>query len=241
LRWYSGSRQFIIWQFRPMHLSNASRSPFHTSVTGCLWNSSPRMIPNHISYNLPVRIYSRTTRENSLTWCLLDISIPGIDINYTQHSVLHISWIGTRFDLKYLSRIHPYLFATFPVLALFSVNAGEFEEELILRALLLTILAAGVFHFTARLFLGEWILASILTTSLLLFFFSYGHIYEFMKNWHLGDWVIGRHRFLLSPSSRYRRIFTCFPGFNGGFPHCGPNIFTCRLHVQQKSSTKILL
>ena len=155
------------------------------------------MIPNHISYNLPVRIYSRTTRENSLTWCLLDISIPGIDINYTQHSVLHISWIGTRFDLKYLSRIHPYLFATFPVLALFSVNAGEFEEELILRALLLTILAAGVFHLTARLFLGEWILASILTTSLLLFFFSYGHIYEFMKNWHLGDWVIGRHRFLL--------------------------------------------
>ena len=99
--------------------------------------------------------------------------------------------------MKYLSRIHPYLFAVFPVLALFSVNAGEFEEELVIRALLLTILAAGVFHLTARLFLGDWILSSILTTSLLLFFFSYGHIYEFMKNWYIGDWVIGRHRLLL--------------------------------------------
>jgi hypothetical protein len=99
--------------------------------------------------------------------------------------------------LSSLGWIHPYLFAAYPVLALFAANAGEFPDDLVIRPLLLALLTAFVLQSLSRLLMRDIERASIAASSMLLFLFSYGHIYQFMKNWSIGTFVAGRHRFLL--------------------------------------------
>jgi len=92
--------------------------------------------------------------------------------------------------------VHPFLFAIFPVLSLFSHNTGEVSfSEIILPTLILLMLAIvllAVFTFT----LGNTAKAAIVTSVFFLLACSYMHIYH-LTDWRIGGCMIGRHRYLM--------------------------------------------
>ncbi|MEA2015599.1 MAG: hypothetical protein U9O59_02635 [Actinomycetota bacterium] len=94
--------------------------------------------------------------------------------------------------------IHPFLFGLFPVLFLYSHNIGQlkFSETLLPSAIILA--------FTAVILLLLWLVlkrnigkAGIITSVILILFFSYGHIYKLIKEFKIGSFIIGRHRYLM--------------------------------------------
>lgn len=94
--------------------------------------------------------------------------------------------------------LHPFLFALFPVLFLYSHNI----KQLLINVIFLP--SAISLGFTAIAVSVLWLVlkkdskkAGIIITVFLVLFFSYGRIYEVIKTWHLGSLVIGRHRYLM--------------------------------------------
>jgi hypothetical protein len=93
--------------------------------------------------------------------------------------------------------IHPFLFAVFPILFLFSDNIEQvsFSEILLPSAivlgftLLLVLLPGLVFRHSDK--------TGIIVSIFLLLFFSYGRAHGVMQEWQIGGFAIGRHRHLL--------------------------------------------
>ena len=93
--------------------------------------------------------------------------------------------------------IHPFLFAIFPVLFLFSHNIDQasFFDTLLPSAISFgfTIMLVSFLSFILR----DVNKAGIISTLFLILFFSYGHIYNLKLTWHIGQFFIGRHRYLM--------------------------------------------
>ena len=89
--------------------------------------------------------------------------------------------------------LHPFAFAAYPVLALLAVNIKEVEDAVALRPLLLALILAAVLFFILWLVTKQAHKAALLATFLLALFFSYGHVYDFLKQ-SLN--TLARHRFL---------------------------------------------
>lgn len=87
--------------------------------------------------------------------------------------------------------IHPLLFALYPALALLANNLQEISIEVAVRPLLVSLGAALLLLLALRLLLRNWKRAALLTSFLLVLFFSYGHVYQLVK-----PFDFGRHRFL---------------------------------------------
>lgn len=94
--------------------------------------------------------------------------------------------------------IHPYLFAIFPVLFLFSHNAGQISfSEILLPS---TVVLGSTF---LLLYLAGFILkndkkAAIIASVFLILFFSYGHVFYVMSGWHVGNFLIAMHKYLMT-------------------------------------------
>lgn len=90
--------------------------------------------------------------------------------------------------------IHPFLFALFPILFLYSKNIYQvsFSQALVPSAIVLgfTLLLVSL----SGLILRDSKKAGIMVSLFLVLFFSYGHAYELKK---IGSFVIDRHRYLL--------------------------------------------
>ncbi len=89
--------------------------------------------------------------------------------------------------------LHPFAFAAYPVLALLAVNIKEVDDAVALRPLLLALILAAVLFFILWLVTKQAHKAALLATFLLALFFSYGHVYDFLKQ-SLNP--LARHRFL---------------------------------------------
>jgi len=85
--------------------------------------------------------------------------------------------------MKKLFIIHPFLFALFPVLFLFSHNVGQvsFSEVLIPAVIVVSIALLLLVLF--RLIFWDTQKAGIATTIFLIFFFSYGHVWGAVQGW----------------------------------------------------------
>ncbi len=92
---------------------------------------------------------------------------------------------------------HTLLFAAYPVLALLAFNIGELPASDALRALALSLVAAVLLLLVSRLILRDWAKASLVSTGALILFFSYGHIYELVREYNLAEAFLGKHKFLL--------------------------------------------
>ena len=94
--------------------------------------------------------------------------------------------------------VYPFLFALFPVVFLYSYNIAQltFSEILLPAAIILgfTIMTVPVLWMILK---KDWKKAGIINTIFLILFFSYGRVYEAIKTWQIGDFVIGRHRYLM--------------------------------------------
>jgi hypothetical protein len=91
---------------------------------------------------------------------------------------------------------HPFLTAAYPVLALLALNAPEIRAGQALRSLAFSLALAAALLLLLRLVLRTWTRAAILTTVVLLLFFSYGHLYVLLRASDGLAAALGRHRYL---------------------------------------------
>jgi hypothetical protein len=101
--------------------------------------------------------------------------------------------------MRFLRKLpfHPLLLAAFPALSLLATNIREVDPLVAVRPLLLAILATGVLVAALRVVMQDWRRAAILVSCLVVLFFSYGHLYQVVKNTAVLGVNIGRHRYLL--------------------------------------------
>ena len=96
------------------------------------------------------------------------------------------------------SIFHPFLFAIFPIIHLYSINFIEVPIDDIIFPMFVSVLVAGSLLLLSRVILKDWTKSSFIVSLLLVLSFSYGHIYNLLDTVMLGEFEIGRHRYLLS-------------------------------------------
>ena len=98
-----------------------------------------------------------------------------------------------------LSRLplHPIFFTTYPILALLATNIVEVEIQIAVRPLLISLAGTVIVLLVVRLILKDWRKAALVTTLLLILFFSYGHLYQFIRKTPIFGVNVGRHRYLI--------------------------------------------
>ena len=91
--------------------------------------------------------------------------------------------------------VHPFLLAAYPALALLAYNLGWAAPLDSARALLASIVGAALILGLAWAITRDLPRAGLITSLIVLLFFSYGHLYGLLKSAGLGA-TIGRHRYL---------------------------------------------
>ena len=89
---------------------------------------------------------------------------------------------------------HPFLFSSYFVLALLASNVDQVYLSVGLRSLVVALLVTGLLWLLMHLWLRNGQKAAILTSMLLIFFFTYGHIYNALEQAGIS---LGRHRVLM--------------------------------------------
>jgi hypothetical protein len=93
--------------------------------------------------------------------------------------------------------LHPLLFAVYPILALLAFNISEVDYSSGFRPLVLSILVAGLLVLIFYLIYRDWRRTALISTIILILFFSYGHIYILLKGVEMGGFYLFRHRTLV--------------------------------------------
>lgn len=91
----------------------------------------------------------------------------------------------------------PLLFAIYAVLALLASNIYELQWTEVFRPLGLSIMGICVALLIIHLIVRDPRKTSLITTLLVFLFFTYGHVYQEVKNIELMGILVGRHRFLI--------------------------------------------
>jgi hypothetical protein len=76
---------------------------------------------------------------------------------------------------------YPFLFFLYPVLSLWAQNVREIFPLQVYRALLVTILLGVLFLLISWLVVRQWSKAALISAAAYLLVFSYGHLYNFLK------------------------------------------------------------
>lgn len=89
---------------------------------------------------------------------------------------------------------HPFLLVFYFVLSLLGLNISQLFPQEAIRAMLFGLGFAGVILVVMRLIFKDWQRGALAASLLLVLFFTYGHVYNFLENTIP---VLGRHRLLL--------------------------------------------
>lgn len=92
---------------------------------------------------------------------------------------------------------HPLLFAAYPVIALLAYNIEEIKISDGFRALAVSLLVTTILFTLLALVTHSIQKAALITSLTVLLFFSYGHIYHFIRQEFTFGALIGRHRVLM--------------------------------------------
>ena len=90
----------------------------------------------------------------------------------------------------------PLLFTIYAPLALLAHNLGQVEIQSGYRSLLLSATGALLFLVILGNLLRDWQKAGLIVTLLAILFFTYGRVYDVIKNVQIAGFIIGRHRYL---------------------------------------------
>ena len=93
--------------------------------------------------------------------------------------------------------LHPFFFGMYPIVALAAANLGQMPLGDASRSLAIVLAASMALLLLLRLILRDGLRAAILSSLLLILFFSYGHVYQIVKTVQIGGVLLGRHRYLL--------------------------------------------
>jgi hypothetical protein len=92
--------------------------------------------------------------------------------------------------------LHPFFLGLYPVVALLGHNITEMHISEATRALLFMFIVVALSVIVNRLIFRSWRRAALVTSFLVIAFFSYGYLYDFLQQ-NYPDLPIGRHRFLI--------------------------------------------
>lgn len=92
--------------------------------------------------------------------------------------------------------LHPFALAAYPVLSLAASNIQQIPLAEAIRPLLLSLALALVLAAIFRVATKDLVKAGLLASLSILLFFSYGLVYDIIKNATVGGILIGRHRYL---------------------------------------------
>ena len=98
-------------------------------------------------------------------------------------------------QIKYFP-LHPFLFAVYPAVALLGHNITEVRAGVAVRAILVSLVFCCLLLVLFRLLLRDWDRAAVVTTLALILFFTYGHIYNFLRTRSLAGISLDHHRYL---------------------------------------------
>lgn len=89
--------------------------------------------------------------------------------------------------------IHPFLFAIYFILFLFTYNINEFSFSQIIFPLAIVLGFTFLFMWLSKFIFKDNIKGGIIVSLFLVMFFSYGHIYAIVVGTRVGNIIIGRH------------------------------------------------
>ncbi len=95
---------------------------------------------------------------------------------------------------KILLYLHPFLFAIYPIVELRNFNIAYVDSAALVRPLLISLIATGTIWGLLRLLTRESQKSGIVTTLIVIVFYSYGHIFLQIES-AFGQMI--RHRYLL--------------------------------------------
>jgi len=93
--------------------------------------------------------------------------------------------------------LHPIFLTIYTILALLATNIKEVEIQVAIRPLLISLAGTVIVLLVVRLILKDWRKAALVTSLLLILFFSYGHLYQFIRKAPILGMNFGRHRYLI--------------------------------------------
>ena len=102
-----------------------------------------------------------------------------------------------RYSLTKSSVVHPFLFAVMPVLLLASLNIDEIHLTDVVYPILVIILIASAVWYLLNLLFKNKMKSGLIVSIGLVLFFMYGHIFNIFTGVTIGDFDIGRHRYLM--------------------------------------------
>lgn len=92
---------------------------------------------------------------------------------------------------------HPFIFASYPILALLVTNLSEISPSVAVRSLVVSLFAAIALMSIFHLIFKDWRRAALISSFILILFYSYGHIYLLLKGVNLNGFYLFRHRTLI--------------------------------------------
>lgn len=92
---------------------------------------------------------------------------------------------------------YPLLFAVYPVLALLAYNIEQVRVSAALRSLAVSLVGAVLLWLVLWLVLRDWRKSALITTLFWMLFFTYGHVYHFLKANPIWGVSLARHRLLI--------------------------------------------
>lgn len=92
---------------------------------------------------------------------------------------------------------HPFCFAVYPSVDLLAINIREVRAWVVIIPLFASLAGAAIILGVLRLLLKDWYRAALVTSFVLLLFFTYGHVYHLLENTGILGVMIGRHRVLI--------------------------------------------
>jgi hypothetical protein len=99
----------------------------------------------------------------------------------------------------WLARIpaHPILVAAAPALFLLAWNIDQLRPTAAFRAILMSTAIGAAIFLLIRSVYKDWRKAGLVATLLFIFFFSYGQVYELVREQSELGWDVARHRYML--------------------------------------------
>ena len=93
--------------------------------------------------------------------------------------------------------LYPWIFAAYPALQLAAFNIQQIDIQEILRPLLLSWAIAAIGYLVLYLVFRRAEPTAFVLFIGLIFFFTYGHVYQILRDYPVADISLGRHRYLL--------------------------------------------
>ncbi len=92
---------------------------------------------------------------------------------------------------------HTFFLAASPIVSLLAYNIDQIYAQDALKPLIISLVITTALLSGWRIISGNWQLAGLLTSLLVVWFFLYGHLYIPLKSVSVFGLVLGRHRYLL--------------------------------------------